>query len=137
MTEITSIYIIWVYLWVFRLKPFHISKIRTNTDMISGAIKNFFWETVDTYEIIFEHFKGFLECSVRSLEIFLLLLSRKINFLPGSSLLSVRIIYMHVDSFQSYSKLKVIPWLSQKQLICPVCVCHHCTNTGHWEATIV
>ena len=87
MTEITSIYIIWVCLCVFRLKPFHISKIRANTDVISGAIKNFFWETVDTYEIIFEHFKGFLECSLRSLEIFLLLLSRKINFLPGSSLL--------------------------------------------------
>ena len=71
----------------FRLKPFHISKIWANTDMISGAIKTFFWETVDPYEIIFEHFKGFLECSLRSLEIFLLLLSRKINFLPGSSLL--------------------------------------------------
>ena len=44
---------------------------------------------------------------------------------------------MHVHSFQSYGKLKVIPWLSQKQLICPVCVCHHCTNRGHWETTII
>ena len=66
MTEITFIYNLGVSVGLeynfFRLKPFHISKICANIDMISGVYKKkFFWETVDTYEIIFEHFKGFLE----------------------------------------------------------------------------
>ena len=32
----------------FRLKPFQISKIFANIDMISGVYKKFFWETVET-----------------------------------------------------------------------------------------
>ena len=32
----------------FRLKPFQISKIFANIDMISGVYKKLFWETVET-----------------------------------------------------------------------------------------
>ena len=33
---------------LFRLKPFKISKIFANIDMMSGVYTKFFWETVET-----------------------------------------------------------------------------------------
>ena len=47
MTEITFIYNLGVSVGLeynfFRLKPFHISKICANIDMISGVYKKIFW----------------------------------------------------------------------------------------------